>query len=503
MGRMEIRLTELERKQGEIQLKLDRLDKEDQGEERKRKDLGRERKVLLRELVDVKIRIRNLQRNRRKQVIVLGTSTCEETRPRDVDEIDDADAQSIDDLCDNFNPEALKLNTTRPEIRVYPKVPLPHSQPNWDKVVRVGRRRERPMVRWTDWEGQFTGVEEEEERSWHVSGGGRNWIRQDRHFSSRDEFGRWREAGKEFCAPDDLARFDELNPPGKFSSADVTSSDQKSHSDHFKVPVTNALAENLGTEQSSPPKAVSSTYPVQSLHPNCICYRPLHLVTCSSPSCGHSFYGRVATPCPTHPTDHYLMDHPTICPICKAGPIVEDRNLTLPQLLTQIKIKPVPGRKETTKSLIAQKSGLSVEEKGRWRINSKHTIESKKSVKYKDSQIFKKPQQSPRTVPHLTVQRHLLGKTGGGEHLTGRERKYLTSGQEVKEVEGAATKPVTTMLTSVKTKLVTTRKDAASVLSSPVVNMALVLPCEDQGTLRERLRKRLILSKSGGQRGEK
>eukprot|EP00092_Neocalanus_flemingeri_P107615 GFUD01138143.1.p1 GENE.GFUD01138143.1~~GFUD01138143.1.p1 ORF type:complete len:452 (+),score=159.71 GFUD01138143.1:50-1405(+) len=448
MGRLEMRLTELERKQGEIQLKLDRLDKEDQGEERKRKDLGRERKVLLRELVDVKIRIRNLQRNRKKQIIVLGTSTCEETRPRDVDEIDDADAQSIDDLCDNFNPEALKLNTTRPEIRVYPKVPLPHSQPNWDKVIRVGRRRERPMVRWTDWEGQFTGVEEEEERSWQVSGGGRNWIRQDRHFSSRDEFGRWRDAGKDFCAPDDLARFEELNPP-----------DQKSHSSHFKVPVTNTVAENLGTELSSPPKAVSSTYPVQSLHLNCICYRPLHLVTCSSPSCGHSFYGRVATLCPTHPTDHYLMDHPTICPHCKAVPLVEDMKATSSsghkKHFTTIKSKPVDSKAvpKTGKSPTANQAISCVEEKGR------------------------QPQ-------------------------SGCGKKDTKLGQEEVDVERAASNPVNSKLTTVKTKLVKTSRDAAPPLPSPVVTMATVLPCGEQVAQRERLRKRLILSKSGEGRGE-
>eukprot|EP00092_Neocalanus_flemingeri_P028799 GFUD01031264.1.p1 GENE.GFUD01031264.1~~GFUD01031264.1.p1 ORF type:complete len:502 (-),score=158.47 GFUD01031264.1:59-1564(-) len=501
MGRLGKRLNELEIQQGEIQLQLEKLDKEEKGECCKREDLDGERQVILRKLTGVNIRIRNLQRNRKKEITVKEGYICEKTLTEDVAVAASTNTAvvDIDDKDANFDPAAVKLNTSRPVMRFYPNVPLPHSQPNWDKEVMIGRRRERPVVRWTDWEGQFTGLEEEE----RVEEAGRKWFRQERSNNNRKDVGR---------ARDKEGRNVQVN----LSPAQViSSSGQKSPTCHSKTSrktppaiTATASAKKPSLKISNIPKKILETVlpsssPVKSPPTDCICYRPPHLVTCSSPSCCHSFYGRVSTSCPHHPTDHYLMDHPTICPICKAGPIVEDRNLTLPQLLTQIKIKPVPGRKETTKSLIAQKSGLSVEEKGRWRINSKHTIESKKSVKYKDSQIFKKPQQSPRTVPHLTVQRHLLDKTGGGEHLTGRERKYLTSGQEVKEVEGAATKPVTTMLTSVKTKLVTTRKDAASVLSSPVVNMALVLPCEDQGTLRERLRKRLILSKSGGQRGEK
>ena len=71
-----------------------------------------------------------------------------------------------EDEC--FNPEAVKLNTTRPEMRMYPVVPLPHAQPLWTRVRRVGRRGERAGARVTDWQGQFSGVEEEEEHlKWH------------------------------------------------------------------------------------------------------------------------------------------------------------------------------------------------------------------------------------------------------------------------------------------------------------------------------------------------
>ena len=139
MERLNKRLVELESKEGEVQLKLDRLDNEDKG-----KDLGRERKAVLRELADVKIRKRNLQRIKKKEVKGNSSHTCEETLARVVRQSDDAD-HDIDAEDENFDPKAVKLNTARPEIRFYPKVPLPHSRCNWEKVVRVGRRRERPV----------------------------------------------------------------------------------------------------------------------------------------------------------------------------------------------------------------------------------------------------------------------------------------------------------------------------------------------------------------------
>merc|ERR1719186_1399915 len=124
------------------------------------KDYVRERKVALRELTDVKIRIRNLQRIKKKEVIVKGNHNREETVVGATDIASDPDIAAEDD---NFDPKAVKLNTTRPDIKLYADVPLPHSQPNWDKVVRVGRR-ERPVVRWTDWDEQFAGVEDETEK---------------------------------------------------------------------------------------------------------------------------------------------------------------------------------------------------------------------------------------------------------------------------------------------------------------------------------------------------
>jgi len=184
MGRLEKRLTELERKEREILLKFERLDMDMQDSE---KDSVKERKVVLREMTDVKIRIRNLQRIKGKKVSVKGILNREETV---VGSTDYAADQDVDAKDDNFDPKALKLNNNRPDVKLYPKVPLPHSQPNWDKVVRVGRR-ERPLVRLADWKGQFVGAEEEAKEGSFL----------DKKERSGEEFGMRRE---DFCQLDDL-----------------------------------------------------------------------------------------------------------------------------------------------------------------------------------------------------------------------------------------------------------------------------------------------------------
>ena len=90
MERLNKRLTELERKEREVQLKLDRLDMDmkDSG-----KDNVSERKVALRELTDVKIRMRNLQKIKKKKVNGKGNHNPEETG---VDATDIAADQDID-----------------------------------------------------------------------------------------------------------------------------------------------------------------------------------------------------------------------------------------------------------------------------------------------------------------------------------------------------------------------------------------------------------------------
>eukprot|EP00092_Neocalanus_flemingeri_P026039 GFUD01028224.1.p1 GENE.GFUD01028224.1~~GFUD01028224.1.p1 ORF type:complete len:455 (+),score=154.18 GFUD01028224.1:57-1421(+) len=450
MGRLGKRLNELEIQQGEIQLQLERLDKEEKGECCKREDLDGERQVILRKLTGVNIRIRNLQRNRKKEITVKEGYICEKTLTEDVAVAASTNTavQDIDDKDANFDPAAVKLNTSRPEMRFYPNVPLPHSQPNWDKEVMIGRRREKPVVRWTDWEGQFTGLEEEERVE------ERKWFRQERSNNNRKDVGRARDEGRNFQV--------NLSP-----AQVISSSGQKSPTCHSKASrktppaiTATALAKKPSLKISNIPKKILETVlpsssPVKSPPTDCICYRPPHLVTCSSPSCCHSFYGRVSTSCPHHPTDHYLMDHPTICPHCKAVPLVEDMKATsssgLKKHFTMIKSKPVDSKAvpKTGKSPTANQAISCVEEKGR------------------------QPQ-------------------------SGCGKKDTKLGQEEVDVERVESNPVNSKLTTVKTKLVKTSRDAAPPLPSyPVVTMATVLPCGEQVAQRERLRKRLLLSKSG------
>ena len=69
MVRLDQRVLELEEKQEAVQLKLSKLDTHMQamGQFVDRKHLTLERKVILRELTDINIRIRNLQRSMNKK----------------------------------------------------------------------------------------------------------------------------------------------------------------------------------------------------------------------------------------------------------------------------------------------------------------------------------------------------------------------------------------------------------------------------------------------------
>jgi len=104
-------------------------------------------KVVMKMVSDVRMEVKNLQKSWKKEVDLKNS----------------IDEDGIADNDDTFNPELEELNATRPEMRIYPKIPLPHSHPLWDRVVRVGRR-DRLVQRLLNWEGQFTGVEEEEEK---------------------------------------------------------------------------------------------------------------------------------------------------------------------------------------------------------------------------------------------------------------------------------------------------------------------------------------------------
>jgi len=137
MGKLHKRLTELEKRQRDIMIQLEKLD-----------EIVTKR-LVMRELTDVKMRIRNLRKNSKK-ITSLKCIVPEDDAVNVVAEEDDY-----------FDPELVELNTTRPEMRIYPKTPLPHSQPFWPRVVRVARGW--PDVPLSKEFGQFTGVEEEDE----------------------------------------------------------------------------------------------------------------------------------------------------------------------------------------------------------------------------------------------------------------------------------------------------------------------------------------------------
>ena len=141
MGRLSKRLNELEKRQDLILIQLKKLD-----------EIVAKR-VVLRELTDVKIRIRNLQKNCKKSNDDLQCVVAEK------------DCNIIATEDDEFDPELVELNTTRPQMRMYPTTPSPHSQRLWPRFVRVARGW--PDLPLTMELGQFTGVEEEEkEKEW-------------------------------------------------------------------------------------------------------------------------------------------------------------------------------------------------------------------------------------------------------------------------------------------------------------------------------------------------
>ena len=283
MWRLDQRLTGLQGKQEAVQLKLSKLDThmEAMGQFLDKKHLTRERKVILRDLTDINIRIRNIQRSKKKEVneeeskdtAVRVPAISVEVPPNDID-FNDAD----------FNPEAIQFVHIRPEWRVYPKIPLPHAKSNWGRVARVWRG----MGETGSWgsvvEGQFAGVEEDERRGWNMLDG---------------------HSGNNMISRDEVKALFVQELPGYASNETVTTAVKKSPVS--VVPVTPATAA-ANTVPNHPPSA--------NLSPKCICHQPLHLLTCSSANCGNIFYGRLMTRCPHHPIDHYMVDHPHLqgCP---------------------------------------------------------------------------------------------------------------------------------------------------------------------------------------------
>merc|ERR1719470_415812 len=149
------------------------------------------------------------------------------------------------------------------------------------------------------------------------------------------------------------------------------------------------MVSRFGQEPASPSANFSPA--------DCICHQPLHLLACSSAYCAHSFYGRDMTPRPNHPSDHYMLDPPTICPISKAVPLVEDSSLlpSVPDLIfTKIKSKPVLGRKVFTKSVKDEEVRSDMETSGVNRLASADQV----LMAEKPGKMVEKP---PSTVPGL------------------------------------------------------------------------------------------------------
>jgi len=89
--------------------------------------------------------------------------------------------------CDSFIPKESEF-IRKPEVRIYPKVALPHSKLLWEPVRRVRKKVDRPVLRMTiERQGQFSGVEEEDENlRW-----GRSWARNKMDGSKDDKFKSW------------------------------------------------------------------------------------------------------------------------------------------------------------------------------------------------------------------------------------------------------------------------------------------------------------------------
>ena len=117
MGRLDQRLTELQEKQEAVQLKLSKLDThmEAMGQFIDKKHLTRERKVILRDLTDINIRIRNLQRSKKKEVNEEESKDTAIRVPAISIEVPPID---IDFNVADFDPEAIQFVHIRPEWRL-------------------------------------------------------------------------------------------------------------------------------------------------------------------------------------------------------------------------------------------------------------------------------------------------------------------------------------------------------------------------------------------------
>merc|ERR1711864_29492 len=98
--------------------------------------------------------------------------------------------------------------------------------------------------------------------------------------------------------------------------------------------------------RSSSLKKSPRTPSVQPKEDCSVCNRRTQVVICTSPTCVHSFQGRLATWCYRHPNNCYLMDHPVNCPVCNSSLVEQkvlsktDTSLTAEQSGTRVLRKP-------------------------------------------------------------------------------------------------------------------------------------------------------------------
>jgi len=269
-------------------------------------------KVLKRKRMDLKIRIKNLERELSSGSPRPSGSTnlsrasnssftkflengaddaCQLQNGEDGHHGNDLDYDEIDFVDEYFDPEEEKSPHYRPFPEYAPSNSLPHSQRRFRHERRIGLIRDlnsEPRGLNTglvDILGRFKSVEDEVEV---------DWSKMSIDSSMKYTFRKNRKNGYHYP----------LNPEVtiiKPKVENLVKNRKKSI-----VQVLRKLSEN-GIDVPSR---------------DCICKRAPCSIVCSGKDCAYAFTGRLAAPCDLHPGDKYLMDHPPQCPHCR-GSLVE------------------------------------------------------------------------------------------------------------------------------------------------------------------------------------
>lgn len=269
-------------------------------------------KVLKRKRTDLKIRIKNLEREldsgspRPSGSLNLSrASNTSFTKFLDNVEDDtsellngahectDYDYEEIDFVDEYFDPEEEKSPHFRPYPEYVPSNSLPHSQRRFRHEKRVGLLRDlnsEPRGLNTglvDFTGQFRSVEDEEV----------DWYK--------------------MCTNDSKTYTLRKNRRNGYH-----------HARDPQIIVIKPKVENIVKNRKKSIVQVLrklSDYGLEESRKDCICKREPCNIVCSGKDCDYSFTGRLAASCDQHPGDNYLMDHSPRCPRCK-GKLVE-RNM--------------------------------------------------------------------------------------------------------------------------------------------------------------------------------